>query len=513
MTWGVAANAAATPDRTALVCGTRRLTYGELDRWVNRIAGALAARGLGPGGRVAVLLPNGPEFLAVTHGAAKLGALAVPINWRWRRGEIAYVLEDAAPDVFVFDRTFLEEGAPARDAAGRPAPERCLVVGGAPSGLGSFEDAVAAASDTPPASATLGGFNILVYTSGTTGRPKGVMHPTFEPKVGFESQKRLVELWGFRPSDVHLVAGPMYHTMPNAYAAQHLFVGATVVIMPRFDAEECLRLMASERVTTSSMVPAHFIRILELPPEVRARFDVSSVRKILHAAAPCPPDVKRRIMEVFPPGAIWEFYGATEGPGTIISPDEWLERPGSVGRPWPGITVKILDEEGNPLGPGEVGTIYLSSLGTGKFSYHNAPEKTAAAFRGDFFTVGDVGWLDADGYLFIADRRTDMVISGGVNIYPAEIEAVLLEHPDVVDAAVFGVPDDRWGESLAAVIEPRRGAALTGEAVQSWCRQRVADYKTPRSVQFVAELPRDPNGKVLKRQLRDPYWAGRERRV
>jgi long-chain acyl-CoA synthetase len=512
MIYGVAANAAAAPERTALVCGTRRLTYGELDRWVNRVAGVLAARGLGPGGRVALLLPNVPEFLAVTHAAAKLGALAVPINWRWRRGEIAYVLEDAAPDVFVLDEAFVEEGAAARAAAGRPAPEHCLVVG-ASSDLPSFEDAVENAPDAPSPSTTPGGFNILVYTSGTTGRPKGVMHPTFDPKLGFESQKRLVELWGFGPTDVHLVAGPMYHTMPNAYAAQHLFVGATVVIMPRFDAGECLRLIASERITTSSMVPAHFIRILELPPDVRARHDLSSVRKILHAAAPCPRDVKRRIMDVFPRGSVWEFYGATEGPGTIISPEEWLERPGSVGRPWPGITVKILDDDGTPLGPGDVGTIYLSSLGTGKFAYHNAPEKTAAAFRGDFFTVGDVGWLDADGYLFIADRRTDMVISGGVNIYPAEIESVLLEHPDVVDAAVFGIPDERWGESLAAVIEPRRGTALTGDAVQAWCRERVADYKVPRSVQLVAELPRDPNGKVLKRQLREPYWAGRERRV
>jgi len=513
MTYGLAANAAAAPDRLALVCEARRLTYGELDRLVNRVAHALSARGVGAGGRVALLLSNGPEFLAVTHAAAKLGALAVPINYRWRRGEIAYVLEDAAPEVFVLDAAFVEEGAAARSAAGRPATERCLVVGGAP-GLPSFEEAVAAAPDTPPETGIPpGGFNILVYTSGTTGKPKGVMHPTFDPKVGFESQKRIVDMWGFTPDDVHLVAGPMYHTMPNAYAAQHLFVGATVVVMKRFEPEECLRLVAQERVTTSSMVPAHFIRLLEVPPDVRARHDLSSVRKIMHAAAPCPPDVKRRIMQLFPPDSVWEFYGATEGPGTIISPAEWLERPGSVGRPWPGITVKILDDDGRELPAGEVGTIYLSSIGSRKFSYHNAPEKTAAAFRGDFFTVGDMGWLDGDGYLFIADRRTDMVISGGVNIYPAEIEATLLAHPDVVDAAVFGIPDARWGESLHAVVEARRGVALDTVAVQAWCRERLADYKTPRSVEFVAELPRDPNGKVLKRQLRQPHWEGRERSI
>jgi long-chain acyl-CoA synthetase len=512
MTYGLAANAAATPDRTALVCGPRRLSYRELERRVNRVAHALAARGVGAGGRVALLLPNGPEFLAVTHAAAKLGALAVPINYRWRRAEIAYVLEDATPDVFVLDAAFVAEGAAARAAAGRPALERCLVVGGT-AGLPAFEDTVAAAPETPPETGIPpGGFNVLVYTSGTTGRPKGVMHPTFDPRVGFESQKRIVEMWGFTPDDVHLVAGPMYHTMPNAYASQHLFVGATVVVMPRFDAEECLRLIAAERVTTSSMVPAHFIRLLALPADVRERYDLSSVRKIMHAAAPCPAEVKRRIMALFPPDSIWEFYGATEGPGTIISPSEWLEKPGSVGRPWPGIRVQILDDDGHELPPGEIGTIYLSSLGSRKFSYHNAPEKTAAAFRGDFFTVGDLGWLDADGYLFIADRRTDMVISGGVNIYPAEIEAALVAHPDVVDAAVFGIPDERWGESLLAVVE-RRGTALDAAAVQAWCRERLADYKTPRGVEFIAELPRDPNGKVLKRQLREPYWSGRERTI
>jgi long-chain acyl-CoA synthetase len=513
MTYGLAANAAAAPERMALVCGARRLTYGELDRLVNRVAHVLSARGVGPGGRVALLLSNGPEFLAVTHAAAKLGALAVPINYRWRRGEIAYVLDDAAPEVFVLDAGFVEEGGAARVAAGRPGADCCLAVGDA-AGLPSFDDAVAGASDAPPETGIPpGGFNILVYTSGTTGTPKGVMHPTFDPKLGFESQKRIVDMWGFTPDDVHLVAGPMYHTMPNAYASQHLFVGATVVVMKRFEPEECLRLIARERVTTSSMVPAHFIRLLEVPPEVRARHDLSSVRKIMHAAAPCPPDVKRRIMQLFPPDSVWEFYGATEGPGTIISPSEWLARPGSVGRPWPGITVKILDDDGRELPAGEVGTIYLSSIGSRKFSYHNAPEKTAAAFRGDFFTVGDMGWLDGDGYLFIADRRTDMVISGGVNIYPAEIEATLLAHPDVVDAAVFGIPDPRWGESLHAVVEARRAAALDGAAVQAWCRERLADYKTPRSVEFVAELPRDPNGKVLKRQLRQPHWEGQQRSI
>ena len=503
MVYGLVANAAERPDHPALVCRDRRLTFGELDRLVNRTAHALAERGLAAGGRVALMLPNTIEFFAVTNAAAKLGALAVPINYRWRRDELAYVLGDAAPDVLVVDATFLPEAEPALTAAGRPTRDRVLVLGEAPGWL-AFDDAIAAASETaPPGALARSGYNIVIYTSGTTGRPKGVVHPHVDPQVGFEAQKGLVQLWGFRPDDVHLMVGPAYHTMPGAYVAQHLFVGATSVLMPKFDAEECLRLIATERVTTTAMVPAHFVRILEVPPAVRARYDLSSLRRVLHAAAPCPPDVKRRIMDVFPPGSVWEFYGATEGPGTIIPPDEWLAKPGSVGRPWPGVTVKILDDEGRECAPGEVGTIYLSSRGGARFRYHNAEEKTAAAFRGDFFTVGDVGHLDADGYLFISDRKHDMIISGGVNIYPREIEYVVIEHPDVIDVAVLGVPDARWGESVVAVVEARVGSSLDAAALQAWCRERMADYKVPRQVELVGELPRDPNGKVLKRFLRE----------
>jgi long-chain acyl-CoA synthetase len=500
--YGLVANAAERPDHTALVCGERRLTYGELARLVNRTAHALAARGVGPRGRVALMLPNCIEFFTVTNAAATLGALAVPINYRWRRDELAYVLGDAAPDALVIDAAFLPECGPALAAAGRPSRDRVLVRGDA-LGWTSFDGAVAGGPESaPPGAVSQSGYNIVIYTSGTTGRPKGVMHPSLDPKIGFEAQKGLVAMWGFRPDDVHLMVGPAYHTMPSAYVAQHLFVGATSVLMTKFDAEECLRLIARERVTTTAMVPAHFVRILELPESVRARYAVTSLRRVLHAAAPCPPDVKRRIMEVFPPGSVWEFYGATEGPGTIIPPEEWLQKPGSVGRPWPGVTVKILDDEGRDRAPNEVGTIYLSTRGA-PFRYHNAEEKTAAAFRGDFFTVGDMGFLDDDGYLFISDRKHDMIISGGVNIYPREIENVVIEHPDVVDVAVMGLPDPRWGEQVVAVVERRATSTLDAASLTTWCRERMADYKVPRRIELVAELPRDPNGKVLKRFLRE----------
>ena len=507
MAYGLAANAAERPEHPALVCGVQRLTYGGLDALANRTANALAARGLAAGGRVALLLPNGVEFFAVTNAAAKLGALAVPINYRWRRDELGYVLADSGATVLVVDAAFLAEVEPALATAGWPGREGVLVIGDAPA-WPSFATAIAAAAPSPPAGALAqSGYNLVIYTSGTTGRPKGVVHPHIDPRIGFEAQRALVEMWGFRPDDVHLMVGPAYHTMPGAYVAQHLFVGATSVLMEKFDAEECLRLIAAERVTTSAMVPAHFIRILELPEAVRRRYDLSSIRKIMHAAAPCPPDVKRRIMQVFPPDSVWEFYGATEGPGTIISPDEWLRKPGSVGRPWPGVTVKIFADDDRECAPGEVGTIYLSSRSGARFRYHNAEEKTASAFRGDYFTVGDMGYVDADGYLYISDRKHDMIISGGVNIYPLEVEHVLITHPDVVDVAVVGIPDARWGEALVAVVERRKGAALTGPALQAWSRERMADYKVPRRVELVDELPRDPNGKVLKRFLRERLQA------
>jgi long-chain acyl-CoA synthetase len=260
------------------------------------------------------------------------------------------------------------------------------------------------------------------------------------------------------------------------------------------------------------MVPANFVRLLEVD---WAAYDRSSVRKILHAAAPCPVPVKRRIIDVFPSGSIWEYYGASEGMASVISPEEWLAKPGSVGRPFPGLSVRILDDEGGDLAPGEVGAIYISSFAGLRFGYHNDPDKTDRAWRDGFFTVGDLGWLDEDGYLFLADRRTDLIISGGVNIYPAEVETALLEDPDVVDAAVFGLPDERMGQKVHAVVEVRAGAGRDAEALLGRLAERLADYKRPRAVEFVDVLPREANGKVVKARLRaermEPATAGPQR--
>jgi long-chain acyl-CoA synthetase len=314
----------------------------------------------------------------------------------------------------------------------------------------------------------------------------------------------MARMWGLGPADVTLVAGPCYHTGPASYAQLHLLIGGTAVIMPHFDAAAALALIARHRITNAFMVPTHFSRILQLDPAERARHDLSSIRLVMHSAAPCPPAVKRGIMAVFPPGTVTEFYGASEGGFTRITAEEWLRKPGSVGTPWPGHEIHILDENGGEVAPGAVGLIYVRAPGT-PFRYRGADEKTRAAFRDGMFTAGDLGWLDDDGYLFIADRRTDLIISGGANVYPAEVEGVLAAHPAVADVAVIGIPDPDLGKSVLAVVEPRAGAMATAEELIAFCRRDLSHYKCPRRVELVATLPREPQGKVRKAELVAKY--------
>ena len=325
------------------------------------------------------------------------------------------------------------------------------------------------------------------------------------------AQQGQVALWGWLPEDVYLLSGPAYHAGPGGYVMSALFVGATTVILPHWDAREWLRLVDAHRVTLSFMTPAHFIRILEVPEEERAKYDLSSLRLIVHGAAPCPVDVKRRIIAALPATEIWELYGASEGGATRIGPSEWLARPGSVGVPWPGVEVRIIDDDGNACPPGTPGAIYIQPPGGARFHYHDTPEKTEQAWRDGAFTVGDIGYLDDDGYLFLTDRASDMVIRGGVNVYPREIEEVLFTHPAVVDCAVFGIPDPRYGEQLKAVVETR--TTVTTTELQAFVQERLADYKVPAEVELVDELPRNPNGKVMKRWLREQAWAGHDRPI
>lgn len=461
-----------------------------------RVAGALRRAGVGPGDRVAVALRNRVEFYEAVFGAARVGAQVVPVSWRFKADEVRYMVEDSRARLVVAeeDARATTEGLPALHLGGEY--ERALGGEGVPSGE--------AFVDVAPA--------IRFYTSGTTGRPKAVERPGDAEDRYLESVLASLSFFGVRGEDqVHLVCGPLYHTAPLAFSVNALLLGQTVVLPPRFDPQGTLRLIEAERVTWSMMVPIHFVRILALPEAVRTEYDLSSIRRILHAAAPCPPEVKRAIMDVFPAGAVWEFYGTTEGRATLISPEEWLRRPGSVGRAIPGVTVAVLDDDGRALPPGEVGLVYISPAGGVRFRYANAPEKTAAAWRGDLFTVGDMGYLDEDGYLFLTDRRQDVIISGGANVYPAEVEAVLHRHPAVADVAVIGVPDEEWGESVKAIVEPR--APVEPEELIRFAREHLAHYKCPRSVDLVNVLPRDPNGKISKRALREPYSSARMRRL
>jgi long-chain acyl-CoA synthetase len=312
-----------------------------------------------------------------------------------------------------------------------------------------------------------------------------------------------------RPGEVHLLAAVLYHTAPGAYASMAISWGHTVVIMDRFDPEEALRLIERNRVTWTQMAPIHLVRIVGLPAEVRGRYDLSSVKRILHAGAPCPVEVKWKALDLFPTGSVYEYYAATEGYATECPEEVWRARPGTVGRPVPGIEIHILNDEGDELGTGEIGQVYINNGLS--FEYDGAPEKTAETWRGEMFSVGDMGYVDEEGYLYLTDRKTHMIISGGANIYPAEVENVLFAHPAVSDVAVIGVPDAEFGEQVKALVEARMD--VTEAELIEFCRERLSHYKCPKSVDFLVQLPRDPNGKIKKKQLRDPYWEGHTARI
>jgi long-chain acyl-CoA synthetase len=498
---GITAHARATPDKPALVIGDEVRTFAAFDERTTRLARGLERAGVGPGDRVAVMLPNGLEFFEAWAAATKLGAPVVLVNWHLTAGELGYILADSGARLLVAHRDLLES---CRAALAAASGCELLVV------PDEYEAAIAGDGSGPPLPIEALDAPIF-YTSGTTGRPKGVVHGRPDRARGGSNMRGQLALWGWSADDVHLVSGPAYHAGPGGWTMAALYVGATTVILERFDAPEWLRLVERHRVTRTFMVPAHFIRVLEVPERERRQRDLSSLRLIVHAGAPCPVPVKRRIIEALAPCEVAELYGMSEGGATRISMAEWLARPGSVGRPWPGADVRILDLEGREVPVGETGLIYVRPPGGARFEYHADLEKTAGAWRDDAFTVGDVGHVDPDGYLYLTDRAVDMVIRGGVNVYPREIEDVLYQHPAVVDCAVFGVPDERLGEQLAAVVEAR--APVTGEELRVFCREHLADFKVPSSFELVAELPRQPNGKVLKRVLREQHWSGRAARI
>jgi long-chain acyl-CoA synthetase len=510
---GLWAIAASSPDAVAVIEPDGRVvSYAELAAEADRIGRGLQALGLTAGDAVAALLPNSMNALAVYFAAIETGLYVVPVNWHQVTAEVAHILTDSGAGAFVAHERYAGVAAQAAHLAGIRSR---FAVGSIP----GFEPLSALGDDGSaqrPSPRTHGA--PMLYTSGTSGRPKGVRRPLtgMDPDDAAVMATWFFGLFDLAPYDehVHLCGSPLYHTAVLNFAAISIQLGHRVVLMDGWDAQGSLALIERHRVTHTHAVPTQFRRMLALPAGVRDRYDTGSLRAVIHSAAPCPPEVKRQMIEWLGP-VIVEYYAATEGGGTLISSQQWLRKPGSVGLPWRGSQVRVLDRAKHEVAPGQQGLIYMQ-MGNSIFSYHNDEEKTRAALAGDLFTVGDIGYLDSDGYLFLCDRSSDMIISGGVNIYPAEIESELSCHPAVADVAVFGIPHDDWGEEIKAVVEPAAGAeagpALTAELL-AFLAGRVAKFKLPRTIDYVGELPRDPNGKLYKRKLRDRYWAGRERAI
>ncbi|NLU70447.1 acyl-CoA synthetase [Streptomyces sp. HNM0574] len=498
------------PERTVLVAPDgEEWSAARLHAAANRLVAGLRAAGLGTGDSFAVVLPNGVEFLTAYLAATQAGFYMVPVNHHLVGPEIAWILQDSGARVLLAHERFAEAATAAADEAGLPREHR-YAVGEVP-GFRPYEELLTGSGE-PPEGRT-GGW-VMNYTSGTTGRPRGIRRPLSGRLPEEAHLGGFLGIFGIRPFDgnVHLVCSPLYHTAVLQFAGAALHLGHRLVVMDKWRPEEMLRLIDTHGATHTHMVPTQFHRLLALPPEVRAAYDVSSMRHAIHGAAPCPDHVKRAMIDWWGT-CVEEYYAASEGGGAFATAEDWLKKPGTVGKPWPISELAVFDDDGERLPPGELGTVYMK-MSTGGFAYHRDEGKTRKNRIGDFFTVGDLGFLDEDGYLFLRDRKIDMIISGGVNIYPAEIESALLTHPAVADAAVFGIPHDDWGEEVKAVVEPAPGYApgpVLSEEILAHCAERLAGYKRPRTLDFVAEMPRDPNGKLYKRRLREPYWEGREK--
>ncbi|MFG1698460.1 acyl-CoA synthetase [Nonomuraea sp. NPDC049309] len=491
----------------------RQHRAGDLLARANRLVHGLRALGLRPGDVICGLVPNSADGLVLYLAALQAGWYYTPVNWHLTGPEIAYIVSDSEAEAFFVHPRFLTEGARGAEAI---APDRRFSIGGDAPGFRPESDLTGGRPDTAPEDRTAGA--TMHYTSGTTGKPKGVRRPLsgLDPDDGAELMTFLLALFGITPGrpNVHLVTSPSYHTAVTQFGGTALHMGHTLVYMDRFDAEEMLRLCERHRVTGSHLVPTHFKRLLALPEKTRAAYDLSSLRWMIHAAAPCPVPVKRAMLDWWG-DCVYEYYAATEGGGTLATPEDWKAHPGTVGKPWPISELLIADEQGEPVPTGTPGTIYMKMMGAA-FEYKGDPDKTAANRLKDFFTVGDIGYLDDDGFLYLCDRKADMIISGGANIYPAEIENELMVHPKVADVAVFGIPDEEWGEQIKAVVEPAPGAVpgpeLAAELLASLAG-RLSRMKWPKSIDFIAEMPREPNGKLLKRKLRAPYWEGHDRAI
>jgi acyl-CoA synthetase (AMP-forming)/AMP-acid ligase II len=513
----LATHADSRPDDVAVVVDgsggavASTTTFAQLNTSVNRLAHGLSASGATPGERLVWCGPNSLEVLVTIHAARKLGLVAVPLSYRFNATEMAYVIDNSDASVVVVDA----EQAPlvAQVRGDLPKVRTVVVYGGpAPAGFRPWDEVVDGAPDGEPpgpADADTAGA-AMIYTSGTTGKPKGALRTRTDRALVFSL---LAELDLLHEQAVHLTTGPLYHSGPLAFASLSHLLGAPIVVARRFDAARWLELVARHRVTNTFSAPTQLKRIVSLPDDVLRRADLSSMRCLIANAAPVPYSLKQEVVAKLGDGFLYEVYGSTElGVDTVLKPEDQLRKPGSCGKPYGGIEMRIVRDDGTDAPPGEPGELFVRTP-LAMDGYHRSDEQLTELAEPEWKSVGDVAYVDDEGYVYICDRKKDMIISGGVNIYPAEIEAVLYAHPQVLDAAVFGVPDEEWGERVHAIVQPKAGEEIDVDELRSFVEPRLARYKRPTAYEVRAELPRTDSGKLLKRVLRDEHWKGRERAV
>ena len=511
-----------------IVSGDRRRDMVAVMDRAARAATGLASLGVGRGDTVALYLRNDIAFFEASFAAGLLGAYPTPVNWHYTEDEARYLFENSGARAIIIHadllgpvKSVIPDGVPVLVV---DTPPEIAVAYGVKPEHGAVPAALLDWSrwlegfDPHPGDGS-GAPGTIIYTSGTTGRPKGVRRHPPSPEQMALGARILMRNFGFldyadkADTIVTVVAGPMYHSAPNAYGLTAARMGAKVILQPRFDAEDLLRLIERERVTHIHMVPIMFNRLIKLPEAVKSRYDLVSLRDVVHAAAPCPPPVKRAMIDWWGP-VINEYYGSTET-GAVVhcTSEQWLAHPGTVGRAFPEADVRVIDGDGNTLPPREIGEVVARIKAMADFTYHGDDQKRRDSEKVGLIAPGDIGYFDEDGFLYLCDRAKDMIISGGVNIYPAEIEAELHKMPGVADCGVFGIPDDEYGEAICAVVQPSDGVTLSEAEVKAFLRGHMAGYKVPKRVDFHAALPREDSGKIFKRKLREPFWEGLDRRI
>jgi long-chain acyl-CoA synthetase len=490
----------------SLVFGPLERSGVEIDARATRLAGGLARLGIEDGDVVAVMLRNDPAYIDIIQGCRIAGAWYCQINWHFKRDEAGFILGDCGAKVL-----FIQPDLLAAIDSAVPPGVRVITVAHVPDEIAEYDAWLAAQAPYAGAPRTPRGH--MAYTSGTTGRPKGVRRqpPTAEQQA--LSAQVAKEALGIYPGVRSLVSAPLYHSAPSSFAQQSLLQGSLMVLEEKFDAEATLALIERHRIDTAYLVPTMYVRLLRLPPEVRSRYDLSSLSFVASTGSPCAPDIKNAMIDWLGP-VIHEAYASSEtGYITVMRPQDAARKPGSAGRAVGKAAIRILDDAGRELPAGEIGIIYAHQPAYSDFSYHGNDAARRAVERDGLVSVGDMGYLDEDGFLYVCDRASDMVISGGVNIYPAEIEHVLITLPGIIDCAVVGIPDEEFGESLAAQVVAEAGVTLDAEAIRQTLRERIAAYKVPRRIDIVDGLPRDDNGKVVKRRIRDAYWSDKARKI